>query len=112
MYKNKYDIVVEKLSYISFELIEDEIILVDELRDKRFKINRTAYEFCNNIDGIKDLQDISIDIAKIYNIDSEIIKEDIWDLYKFLKKNKLIIAKGSFIYKLLKFYQVVTFQKM
>ena len=96
---------IDSLSCISFEEKDGIIILIDELMDKRYKINSVAYTICQLIDGNRSILDICDELTKIYGIDVKEVQDDVYDFYKFLKKNKLIIMKGTLCYKVILFYQ-------
>lgn len=104
-------IVIEKLSYISINELENEIELVDELRDKKYAINHVLKNMCEQIDGKRSLFDIIVLLAEHYNVDKEDIKSDIYEVYLFMKKNKMIIVKKTFTFFYLKVYHKISMIK-
>lgn len=100
---------IEKLSYISINYDGNEFELIDELRDKRYVVNKAVSEICKLIDGKNSLLDIAKEISNLYKVELNTIEEDIFEIYCFFKKNNLIICKDSFLYKYLKIYYRISF---
>ena len=98
---------IEELSCVSFKEEEGHIILVDELMDKQYTINETAYSICKYIDGKRNLIDICQELAAYYEIDITDVQEDVYDFYKFLKKNKIILVKETLSYKMIWLYEKI-----
>lgn len=110
MPRKDMNIIIEELSHIEFESHEeDTYTLWDKIRDGKYKINKTAYEICLEIDGIKSLKEITEVIANSYEIDYKHIVDDVYELYSFLKKNKLIICKNTIAYRFYKLYNRLAF---
>lgn len=105
-------IVIEELSYISLNELEKDLELVDELSDKKYVINHVLKNMCELIDGKKSLFEIIVLIAEHYGIDKEDIKFDIYEIYLFMKKNKMIIVKNTFTYYYLKIYYKISIIKI
>ena len=105
-------IIIEKLSYISISEIENDYELVDELRDKKYVINHVLKNMCELIEGKKSLFEIIILMAEYYGINKEDIKSDIYDIYIFMRKNKIIIVKNTLTYFLLKIYYKISIIKV
>lgn len=109
MRKNKKDIIIESLSHIEFIEDNDAYVLWDKINDQKYDINKTTYEICSEIDGTKSLEDIANSVANKYNVQSNDVKDDVFQIYLFLKKNGLCLCKGTMKYNLIKFYSKLIF---
>lgn len=105
-------IVIEELSHISINETEAGIELQDELRDKGYLINKVMQHMCRLINGKRTLLEIAHDMSQSYQMEQSLIEQDIYDIYKFMKRNKLIITKNSLYYKYMKIYYKVSMIKM
>lgn len=104
MPRSNMDIVIEQLSHIELLVEEGRYVLWDVLRDRRVDINKTAYEVCGQINGVHTLGDIARILAEGYDVSYDDIKDDVYELYLFLRKNKLILVKGSISYNFIRLY--------
>ena len=109
MVKKNLNIIIEKLSLIDIEKTEDSFILRDRLQDKNININNAAHDICFAIDGCNSLKEISNYISEEYGISQTQAEDDVWEFYKFLKSNKLILCKKTLTYSLIKLYYTLVF---
>ncbi len=102
--KQETNIIIEKLSHIEFEVKENSYTLWDIIRDQKYQINKTTYEICSEINGSNTLEEITEIISKKYATNYQNIVDDVYEIYLFLQRNKLIICKNTFKYDFFKLY--------
>ncbi len=101
-------ILPEALTDISFVSREDgSYLLEDHLRKERLALNETAHRICSFMNGMTTLEEIAAKIADEYQAPIEEVRTDVLNVYRLLKKHKLVLNKRSLQYVYLRFYYCI-----
>ena len=68
---------------------------IGDLEDDLFTFNETAQAIWRKLDGVKSLREVSADLAKEYQGDSDTIEEEVRGLVTELLKRRFVVEAAS-----------------
>ena len=87
------DSILQRAESVSFEVVADEAILIDINTGTYFSLNEVGTEFWQMLDGEQTIEQHAQTIANKYEVETDMVVDDLLELASEMAKDDLIIIK-------------------
>ncbi|MCB8925066.1 MAG: PqqD family protein [Ardenticatenaceae bacterium] len=87
------DSILQRAESVTFEVVADEAILIDINTGTYFSLNEVGTEFWQMLDGEQTIEQHAQTIANKYEVETDMVVDDLLELASEMAKDDLIIIK-------------------